>query len=389
MNSYHGNWNYPNQILAGEGRLSELADECCARDYHRPLIVTDPGLSGLAIFNQLEEILHSGRVDFSVYHGVCANPDQHVVNRGVSLYQAGRHDAIIAFGGGSAIDAGKAIALMVAQNRPIWDFEDVGDNWTRVNEKGIAPVIAIPTTAGTGSEVGRASVVTDSDACLKKIIFHPLMLPKLVILDPIVTQGLPAHITAATGLDALSHCLEALCSPSYHPMAEGIALEGMRLIKENLPLAFSDGNNLDARLHMLVASSMGATAFQKGLGAMHAIAHSVGALYGAHHGLLNAILMPYVLLENMAQIETKLGRAARYLELEGANAKAFVEWVNQQRKALDIPNTLADIGIMLEDAAKLSKMSVADPSAGGNPILLSEKDYKRLITNAIRGRAYE
>lgn len=385
MHILEGNWNYPNQIISGAGRLAELATQCQEKGFEHPLIVTDPGLSSLPICDELKQTLERANIKFDVYDQVSANPNQEDVCRGVEQFKRSKHDSVIAFGGGSALDAAKAIALMVGQELPIWEFEDVGDNWCKVKEEGVAPVIAIPTTAGTGSEVGRASVITDSEKHLKKIIFHPKMLPVLVILDPNVTTGLPAKITAATGLDALSHCLEAFCSPSYHPMAEGIALEGMRLIKENLQLAYENGDNLEARMHMLVASSMGAAAFQKGLGAMHAIAHSIGATYGAHHGLLNAILMPYVLEENYSEIKTKLGRAARYLDLDGGSADSFISWVHQLRADLGIPRTLDEIGINLGDVQKLAAMSVEDPSAGGNPIQLSSADYERLIGNAIQG----
>ena len=385
MQSLQGNWNYPNQIIAGPGRLSELAQVCKNRNYQKPLIVTDTGLASLPLFNELLSQLNSGGIEFNVFDQVCANPDERSVLDGVAMYQESSHDSVIAFGGGSALDAGKAIALMVAQDRPLWDFEDVGDNWTRVNEKGIATVIAIPTTAGTGSEVGRASVITDSENHIKKIIFHPKMLPSLVILDPNITKGLPPHITAATGMDALSHCVEALCSPVYHPMAEGIAIEGIRLIKSFLPRVYKDGNDIEARMHMLVASSMGATAFQKGLGAMHAMAHSIGAVYGAHHGLLNAILMPYVLIENLSAINDKLARAASYIGLPGDNALSFIVWVNQLREALNIPRTLSEIGIEQSAVNKLAEMSVADPSSGGNPIVLTKEDYERLILNALKG----
>lgn len=385
MQSLQGSWNYPSQIISGAGCLQELAQECKKRSFLRPLIVTDKGLSALSIFSDLKRHLCESAVDVDVFDDVGANPDHNCVAKGVEFFNRGVHDSVIAFGGGSALDAAKAIALMVGQDRPIWDFEDVGDNWTRVKEQGIAPVIAIPTTAGTGSEVGRASVITNTESKVKKIIFHPRMLPELVILDPVLTTGLPPHITAATGLDALSHCLEALCAPSYHPMADGIAIEAIRLIKENLPIVYQDGNNLESRMHMLVASSMGATAFQKGLGAMHAIAHSIGAVYGTHHGLLNAILLPYVLIENLSEVKDKLSRAASYIDLPGADALSFIVWINVLRDELGIPKTLSEIGINESDVPQLAAMSLADPSSGGNPVALSEDDYARLILNALRG----
>lgn len=296
---------------------------------------------------------------------------------------------MIALGGGSALDAGKAIALMVGQDRPLWDFEDVGDNWLRVNPAAMAPTIAIPTTAGTGSEVGRASVIVDEGSHSKKIIFHPDMLPKLVIADPKLTQGLPPHITAATGLDAFVHNLEAFCAPGYHPMADGIALEGMRLIKEWLPIAFADGNDLVARSHMLVASSMGATAFQKGLGAVHALAHPLGALFDAHHGLLNAILLPYILVCNRPAIEDKLAHVARCLDLDEYSFDGFFKWLLNFRKELQIPDHLQAIGIDTDQAEQIGRLATQDPSAAGNPVPLSAQQYTEVFIHAVHGELNE
>ena len=383
MSELIANWNFPTQIVAGASRIGELAIHCRERSLSKPLIVTDSGLAALQMFEELCCVLKEADLDYEVFSNIQANPNQGCVSRGVEAYRSGKHDSVIAVGGGSALDAGKAIALMVGQELPIWDFEDVGDNYLRVNEQGMAPVIAVPTTAGTGSEVGRASVITDSKKRVKKIIFHPKMLPELVILDPVLTLGLPPHITAATGIDALSHCLEALCSPFYHPMAEGIAIEGIRLIKEFLPRAYVEGQDIEARMQMLVASSMGATAFQKGLGAMHAIAHSLGAVYGTHHGLLNAVLMPYVLIANKSEVEGKLTRLARYLDLPDASYQGFVQWVLTLRQELAIPNTLKDLNIPSDDLNNIAQMSIQDPSAGGNPIPFSLAEYQSLI-----GRAY-
>jgi alcohol dehydrogenase class IV len=304
---------------------------------------------------------------------------------GVHAYRAGNFDGVIAFGGGSALDAAKAVALMVGQNRPLWDFEDVGDNYLRVNVTGMAPVVAVPTTAGTGSEVGRASVITDDQAHVKRIIFHARMLPAAVILDPELTVGLPPRLTAVTGMDALSHNLEAYCSPFYHPMASGIALEGIRLVKEWLPAAVQDGRNLDARLQMLVASSMGATAFQRGLGAMHALAHPLGALYDAHHGTLNAILMPYVLQANRAVIDERITSLARYLDLPQPSFSAFLDWVLALREKIGIPPALAAIGIDDAQAELIARMAVVDGSAATNPIQFSESNYAEILRKAVAG----
>lgn len=378
-------WNYPSSISVGAGRIVELADACRSLGMSAPLLVTDPGLAALPMVQQAVKQCAVAGLDCQVFSGVKSNPCGANVSNGIEAFTAGDHDGVIAFGGGSALDVGKAVALMTGQDRPLWDFEDVGDNWTRVNEAGIAPVVAVPTTAGTGSEVGRAAVIIDEDKHLKKIIFHPGMLPRRVILDPELTIGLPAPITAATGMDALSHSLEALCSPNYHPMAEGIAIEGIRLVKEFLPVAVADGKNIEARLQMLVASAMGATAFQKGLGAMHALAHPLGALFDAHHGLLNAILMPYVLNANRTAIESRINRVAAYIGLADASFGGFMAWILDLRSRLGIPHCLGKINIDDRQREKVAQMATADPSAAGNPIEFSAEQYSDIFHRAVVG----
>jgi hypothetical protein len=323
-----------------------------------------------------------------LFSGIKGNPTGANVRDGLRAYRAGSHDGVIAFGGGSALDAGKAVALMAGQTRDLWDFEDVGDNWTRADPAGIAPVVAVPTTAGTGSEAGRASVIVDEERHVKKIIFHPRMLPATVILDPELTVGLPPHLTAATGMDALSHNLEALCAPGWHPMADGIAVEGIRLVREFLPRAVADGTDLEARQQMSAASAMGATAFQKGLGGMHALSHPLGALYDAHHGLLNAILMPYVLLANRDAIAQRLERSARYLGLAKPGFEAFLGWVLELRHAIGIPHSLAGIGIDDARIDEIGRMAVADPSAAGNPVAFDAEQYGALCARAVRGALF-
>ena len=380
-----GNWNYPNSIKAGAGAIKDLPAHCKALGMSSPLLITDPGLAVLPMTQNCMEHCRATGLNCAVFSEIKLNPTDKNVSDGVVAYKAGGHDGVIAFGGGSGLDVAKAVALMVGQDRPIFDFEDVGDNWTRVDTSGVAPVIAVPTTAGTGSEVGRASIITDEANHVKKIIFHPSMLPELAILDPELTVCLPAHITAATGMDALSHNLEALCSPFYHPMAEGIAIEGIRIVKDYLPRAVADGSDLEARIQMLVASSMGATAFQKGLGGMHALAHPLGALYDAHHGLLNAILMPYVLKLNRKAIETRVTRLACYLALKNPSFDSFLQWVLDLREQVGIPNDLSGIGIPEKDLALIGTMASEDPSAGGNPITLSPAQYTDLCRNALHG----
>ncbi|MGY8983530.1 MAG: iron-containing alcohol dehydrogenase [Sphingomonadales bacterium] len=381
---YNANWNYPTSIALGAGRVSEVADECKTLGIRKPLIVTDAGIMALPFVTLMQENCEAGGLGITIFSGVNPNPTGEDVEAGIKAYKAGRHDGVIAIGGGSSLDAGKAIALMAGQTRPLWDFEDVGENWRRVIESGVAPIIAVPTTAGTGSEVGRASVILNTKSREKKIIFHPLMLPAKVILDPELTVGLPAGLTAATGMDALSHSLEAFCATGYHPMSQGIAVEAIGLVKKWLPIAVADGNNIEARTHMLVASTMGATAFQNGLGAMHAIAHSLGAVFGSHHGILNAILMPYVLKANRSVIENDIAWLSQTIGLE-KNFDAFQNWVLSLRKELKIPHSLAGIDITPDCVEHIGAMSQIDPSAGTNPILFNEKQYSRICLDAING----
>ena len=379
------NFGFPTALKFGAGRIKELAGLCDEAGIKRPLVVTDPGLAGMDMIGDVMADLKAAGAGVELFSDIKPNPVAANIDEGVGAYKAGNHDGVVAIGGGSALDAGKLIAFMQGQSRPIFDFEDVDDWWTRADEAGIAPNIAVPTTAGTGSEVGRAGVITDDVTHVKKIIFHPKMLPVSAILDPELTVGLPAHLTAATGMDALSHNLEAYSAPSYHPFAAGIAVEGMRLVKENLATAVAEPANLEARGNMLAASAMGATAFQRGLGAMHALAHPFGGVYDAHHGLLNAIIMPYVLVANKSAIEGRIERAAAYLGIDGGFA-GFVDWVLALRKQLDIPEKLLDIGIDTGKLDLIADMAVRDPSAGGNPIRFTKDQYRDLAERAITGK---
>lgn len=381
-----GNWNYPTSIRFGAGRAKELPSLCQQLGMFRPLLVTDPGLARLPLVAGLLDCLSAAGLPAQVFSDMRPNPVGRDVYAGMHAYQQGKHDGVIAVGGGSALDVGKAIALMVGQERPLWDFEDVGDNWLRVNVAGVAPTIAIPTTAGTGSEVGRASLIIDEEDHRKVIIFHPSMLPRLVLADPELTTGLPPPLTAATGIDALVHNLEAYCSPYYHPLAQGVALEGMKLVHDWLPAAYADGHNIEARSHMLAASIMGATAFQKGLGGVHALAHPIGAVFDTHHGLANAILLPYVLVRNRPAIADRLTAAARYIGLTDSSFDGFLAWILQLRSALGIPHSLGQIGIPLDKAGEIGRMAKADPSDGGNPLSLSVADYSAIYAAAVTGR---
>jgi alcohol dehydrogenase class IV len=386
MSALRGNWNYPTAIRFGAGRIAELPDACGTVGMRRPLLVTDPALAKLPMIANALASLRSAGFGCEVYSDVQANPIEANVTQGVEAYRRGNHDGVIAFGGGSALDTGKAIALMVGQTRPMWDFEDREDWYTRVNVAGIAPTIGVPTTAGTGSEVGRASVITDVRDRTKKIIFHPKMQPVLVIADPELTVGLPPQVTAAVGMDALSHNLEAYCSPFYHPMAEGIAVEGMRLIHDWLPVAVRDGKNLEARAHMLIASSMGATAFQKGLGAMHSLSHPCSANLGTHHGLTNAVVMPYVLAWNRPALEEKMTRLAAFLGLRERSFAGVLQWIMDLRKAIGVPETLADLGMRDEHVQTFARQAYDDPSTGGNPLPMDVPKFAALYRNCIEGR---
>jgi alcohol dehydrogenase class IV len=379
------NWNYPTSIRFGVGRIAELPAACRELGIKRPLLVTDPGLRKLPMVENALASLKSAGLGDACFSDVRGNPVGRNVDDGVAFFKDSKCDGVIAFGGGSALDVGKTIALMVGQTRPLWDFEDREDWYTRVNVAGMAPIVAVPTTAGTGSEVGRASVILDESTHLKKIIFHPRMQPAIVISDPELSTGLPPRITAATGMDALAHCLEAYCAPGFHPMADGIALEGMRLVKEWLPVAVKDGGNLVARAHMLAAASMGATAFQKGLGAIHSLSHPVGAVYNSHHGETNGVVMPYVLVFNRPAIEEKMTRLARYLGLPDPGFQAVLDWVQALKKEIGIPDTLADLGVSESDLDRLVPMAVADPSTGGNPRPAGHAEMRQMFEKAIRG----
>jgi alcohol dehydrogenase class IV len=375
------NWNYPTIVWAGPGRIAELPAACAALGIKRPLLVTDEGLRAAPMVQQARALVPGT----GLFADVRGNPVAANIEAGLTAYRAGGHDGVIAFGGGSALDAGKVIAFMSGQTRPLWDFEDIGDWWTRADRRGIAPVVAVPTTAGTGSEVGRAGVVINEATHQKKIIFHPQMMPGVVISDPELTVGLPPAITAATGIDALVHCFEAYCTPGFHPLADGIALEGMRLIQTYLPRACDNGRDIEARSRMLAAASMGATAFQKGLGGVHAIAHPVGAHFNTHHGLTNAIVLPYVIVHNRPAIEARLQDIARTLGLSGEPYRAVLDWVLAFRQRLRIPHSLAEIGVPLANADTIGHEASLDPSAGGNPLPTDAATYARLFRSAVKG----
>ena len=376
------NWSYPTAIRFGAGRIAELAEACTQAGITRPLLVTDKGLAPLPITAQAMEILRKAGLEAAVFSEVDPNPNEINLAAGVAAYKAGGHDGVIAFGGGSGLDLGKMVAFMAGQTRPVWYFEDVGDWWTRADADAIAPIIAVPTTAGTGSEVGRASVITNAQTHEKKIIFHPRILPAVVICDPELTVGMPPAITAGTGLDAFAHCVEAFSSPHYHPMSQGIALEGMRLVIENLPRAYATPDDIEARANMMSAAAMGATAFQKGLGAIHAMSHPVGAYFNTHHGTTNAVCMPAVLDLNAPAIAGRFDRAAGYLGITGGfdGVCAFVQGFND---SLGIPRGLGALGVTAEAIPDLVASALRDPSCGGNPVELTEDNLTALFRAAM------
>ena len=385
MPSLTVNWNYPTPIKFGPGRIAELADVCKAAGITRPLFVTDAALAKLPIATAALQSLKDAGLGAALYSDIKPNPSAANVIDGIALYKKGSHDGVVAFGGGSALDAGKAIAFMSGQSRPLWDFEDVGDNWTRADLKGIAPTVAVPTTAGTGSEVGRVSVITDEETHTKRLIFHPRIMPVAVISDPALTVGVPPHLTAATGMDALAHCLEAYCVDSYHPMADGIAIEGMRLIRAWLPVACREGGNIEARAQMLAAATMGAVAFQKGLGVVHSLAHPVGTHYGLHHGLLNGVLMPYVLEFNRKAIEPKMAILAQSLGLPQPGFDGVAAWIGGLCREVAIPRTLAELGVDDSKADQIARAALVDPTAPTNPVPLEFSSVRALFMKALRG----
>ena len=383
------NWNYPTTMWVGENRINDISLACLTLNIKKPLLVTDNNLANSKIVKKTLDNLTNQNIKAEIYSNVKGNPTGTNVSEGVIYYKDKNCDGVIAFGGGSGLDVGKAIAFMSGQKLSIWDFEDVGDNWTKANSDKIAPIIAVPTTAGTGSETGRASVILNEDTGVKNIIFHPKFLPSIVILDPLLTVGLPPKITAATGMDALAHNLEAYCAPSFHPMADGIALEGMKLIKKSLIEAVKNGSNIEARMNMLTAASMGSTAFQKGLGAIHSLSHPVNALNNIHHGLSNAIFMPYVLTYNKDMIKDKIIKVCEYLEIEEKSFNGFLNWILDLRKKLEIPHKLSDvIDENNFELDRLSKMAFNDPSTGGNPIKLTEKDMRILYQHSMSGELF-
>ncbi|HYM98699.1 MAG TPA: iron-containing alcohol dehydrogenase [Aestuariivirgaceae bacterium] len=379
-----GNWNYPTTIRFGAGRIAELGDAVKSCGMRRPLLATDSFLSGTAMVKNVVATLEAAGVSCVVFNNVRSNPNAANVDEGVQAFKSGNHDGVIAFGGGSALDVGKVIAFMAGQSRPLWDFEDIGDFWTRA-DPGIAPIIAVPTTAGTGSEVGRAGVITNEVTHTKTVIFHPLMMPKITICDPELTVGMPPLITAGTGMDALAHCLEAYCAPFYHPLADGIAVEGMRLVKDNLTRAVKEGKDIEARADMMSAALMGATAFQKGLGAIHALSHPVGALHDTHHGMTNAIFMPYVLVYNRPAIEEKIARLASFLGL-AHSFDAFLHFILELRENIGVPNSLHELGIKNPDVGRIAAMAPRDPTAGGNPVPINEASARQIVSNALEGK---
>jgi alcohol dehydrogenase class IV len=380
-NALRANWSFPTRIWAGPGRIAELSEACAQLRIRQPLVVTDHGLVQHAMLQGALATLPRA----ALFADVKGNPTGRNVEEGLRAYRDGGHDGVVAFGGGSALDTGKAVAFMSGQKRPMWDFEDIADWWTRADPAGIAPIVAVPTTAGTGSEVGRAAVIVNEEIHEKKILFHPQMMPAIVISDPELTVGLPRSITAATGMDAFVHCFEAFCAPGFHPFADGLALEGMQLIARFLPQACADGRDIEARANMLAAASLGAAAFQKGLGAVHAIAHPVGSWFDTHHGLTNAVLLPYVMRHNRSAIAAKSELIARLLALASPGFESLFDWVLELRRTLGIPHSLGEIGVDVGKASVIGEQAARDPSAGGNPRPVDAAALERIFRAAVAG----
>ena len=377
-----GNWSYPTQIKFGAGRIREISDACNQANIKKPLLITDKGLSNLPITSRTLQLMKEAGLGEAIFSNVDPNPNEKNLDAGIAAFTEGNHDGVIAFGGGSGLDLGKLVAFMVGQDRSVWDFEDVSDWWTRAKPDAIFPIVAVPTTAGTGSEVGRASVLTNSSTAEKKIIFHPQILPKVVICDPELTVEMPKSITAGTGLDAFAHCVEAFSSPHYHPMSQGIAVEGMRLVIENLEKVYLDGSDVEARANMMSAALMGATAFQKGLGAIHALSHPIGAMHHTHHGTTNAVCMPAVLRLNELKIQQRFDSVSGYLGIKNGFS-GFKTFVDQFNASLNIPSKLGDLGVESPDIEKLVKGALSDPSCGGNPVELNETNVRALFEEVL------
>lgn len=382
---FTGAWNFPTRVVTGAGRIKDLPEICHAHGLSKPLVVTDNGLASSRMIVDILALLRAAGLPAQLFADVKSNPTDANLSVGIAAFRSGDHDGVVAVGGGSALDVGKCIAFMVAQSRPVWDFEDVGDWWMRAETKNIAPIIAVPTTAGTGSEVGRAGVIGREDTHEKKIIFHPSMMPKVAIEDPELAVGLPPFLTMATGMDALAHCFEAYCVDAFHPLADGVALEGIRIIDTYLPRAVANGGDLEARAYMFAAATMGATAFQKGLGAIHAISHPIGARYDTHHGLTNGVVFPYVLICNKEAIADKVPSIARALDLPRRDFLAVLAWILEFRNKLGVPHCLGDLGVKEVDAKAIAAAAVKDPTASGNPRRLDVADFERLTLAAIRG----
>ena len=377
-----GNWSYPTQIKFGTGRIKEISDACHQANIKKPLLITDKGLSNLPITSRTLQLMKEAGLGEAIFSNVDPNPNEKNLDAGIAAFTEGNHDGVIAFGGGSGLDLGKLVAFMVGQDRSVWDFEDVSDWWTRAKPDAIFPIVAVPTTAGTGSEVGRASVLTNSSTAEKKIIFHPQILPKVVICDPELTVEMPKSITAGTGLDAFAHCVEAFSSPHYHPMSQGIAVEGMRLVIENLEKVYLDGSDVEARANMMSAALMGATAFQKGLGAIHALSHPIGAMHHTHHGTTNAVCMPAVLRLNELKIQQRFDSVSGYLGIKNGFS-GFKTFVDQFNASLNIPSKLSDLGVESPDLEKLVYGALSDPSCGGNPVELNETNVRALFEEVL------
>ena len=377
-------WSFPVPIAYGPGRLKEIAGFCRDAGMSRPLVVTDRGSAALPFLADLMRLLSEGGLHAALYSEISPNPRDDEIAGGRAMFRDGGHDGIIAIGGGSGMDGGKAIALTATNDIDLWAFEFEQTPPDMSAHAPFPPLITIPTTAGTGAETESTAMITDTAKGMKWCIWHAELKPALALLDPEITLGLPPHLTAWTGADALVHAIEAYCVPGFHPLCDGVALEGLRLVARWLPVAVAEPGNLQARGAMLAGSCLAGVAFLKGLGMVHAVSHMVGAEYDTQHGLTNAVLLPSVLRFNAGHIEDKVTPMAQAMGLTETGFDAVHAHICALLDDIGIPKTLADIGVSEDCAARIAAKALQDSAAGTNPRPASAAEVEALVLEAIR-----